>query len=80
MRFATSGYTKCAILFHNETNGGMRVTRKTQADRTSQRNDEDGDFRIPDTPENIAWAIMQGPPKKDWDYLKNGNAADDLDD
>ena len=25
---------------------------------------------IPDTPENIARAIMQGPPKKDWDYLK----------
>ena len=26
--------------------------------------------RIPDTPENIALACMQGPPKKDWDYLK----------
>ena len=26
--------------------------------------------RIPDSPENIARAIMQGPPKKDWDYLK----------
>ena len=25
---------------------------------------------IPDTPENIARAIMSGPPKKDWDYLK----------
>ena len=25
---------------------------------------------IPDTPENIAKACMQGPPKKDWDYLK----------
>ena len=25
---------------------------------------------IPDTPENIARAIMQGPPKKEWDYLK----------
>lgn len=25
---------------------------------------------IPDTPENIARAIMQGPPKKDWRYLK----------
>ena len=25
---------------------------------------------IPDTPLNIARAIMQGPPKKDWDYLK----------
>ena len=25
---------------------------------------------IPDTPENIAWAIMQGPPKAEWDYLK----------
>ena len=25
---------------------------------------------IPDTPENIARACMQGPPKKKWDYLK----------
>ena len=27
---------------------------------------------IPDTPENVARAIMAGPPKKDWDYLKGG--------
>ena len=25
---------------------------------------------IPDTPENIAKACMQGPPKKKWRYLK----------
>ena len=25
---------------------------------------------IPDTPENVALACMQGPPKKDWDYMK----------
>lgn len=25
---------------------------------------------IPDTPENIARACMQGPPKKKWDFLK----------
>ena len=25
---------------------------------------------IPDTPESVARAIMVGPPKKDWDYLK----------
>ena len=25
---------------------------------------------IPDTPENIAKAIMQGPPAKEWDFLK----------
>ena len=25
---------------------------------------------IPDTPENIAKAIMRGPPAKEWDYLK----------
>ena len=25
---------------------------------------------IPDTPENVARAIMRGPPKKEWDYLK----------
>jgi hypothetical protein len=26
---------------------------------------------IPDTPENVARAIMQGPPKKEWRYLKD---------
>jgi len=25
---------------------------------------------IPDTPENVARAIMKKPPKKEWDYLK----------
>ena len=25
---------------------------------------------ISDTMENVARAAMQGPPKKDWDYLK----------
>ena len=25
---------------------------------------------IPDTPENVARAIMKGPPKKEWDFLK----------
>ena len=25
---------------------------------------------IPDTPENVARAIMRGPPKKVWRYLK----------
>lgn len=30
---------------------------------------------IPDTPENIARACMQGPPKKDWDFLKPGSGA-----
>ncbi len=29
---------------------------------------------IPDTPENIARAIMQGPPKKVWKYLKKQDA------
>ena len=24
---------------------------------------------IPDTPERIAWAIMQTPPKAEWDYV-----------
>ena len=31
--------------------------------------------RIPDTPENIARAIMRGPPKKEWDYLKAAKAG-----
>ena len=30
---------------------------------------------IPDTPENIARAILTSPPKKDWDYLKPGSGA-----
>ena len=30
---------------------------------------------IPDTPENIARAIMRGPPKKKWDYLKAAKAG-----
>ena len=36
---------------------------------------------IPDTPENIARAIMRGPPKTDWDYLKRSKPpADEGDD
>ena len=30
---------------------------------------------IPDTPSNVARAIMQGPPMKHWDYLKPGSGA-----
>ena len=30
---------------------------------------------IPDTPENIARACMQGPPKKTWDFLKPNSPA-----
>ena len=28
--------------------------------------------QIPDTPENVAWAILTTPPKKDdeWEYMK----------
>ncbi len=26
---------------------------------------------IPDTPENVARAIMAGPPKREWNYLKD---------
>ena len=29
---------------------------------------------IPDTPENIARAIMQGPPKAEWDFEKEPDA------
>ena len=31
---------------------------------------------IPDTAENIARAIMRGPPKKDWDYMKAAKARE----
>ena len=34
--------------------------------------------QIPDTPENIAFACMQGPPKKDWDYLKPNSPANNI--
>ena len=30
---------------------------------------------IPDTPENIARACMEGPPKRRWDYLEPGSEA-----
>ena len=32
---------------------------------------------IPDTPENVARAIMRGPPKKRWNYLKQRRKTDD---
>ncbi len=34
---------------------------------------------IPDTAENIARAIMRGPPKKEWDYMKAAEAQDSTD-
>jgi len=30
---------------------------------------------IPDTPENIARAIMRGPPKKEWRYTTKSDSA-----
>ena len=30
---------------------------------------------IPDTPENIVRACMQGPPRRDWDFMKPGSGA-----
>ena len=35
---------------------------------------------IPDTAENIARAIMQGSPKKGWDYIKVAKARDSKED
>ncbi len=32
---------------------------------------------IPDTPENVARACMQGLPKKDWRYLKENKERKD---
>ncbi len=31
---------------------------------------------IPDTPENIARSIMQGPPKEEWDFEKAREAEE----
>lgn len=31
---------------------------------------------IPDSPENIARAIMAGPPKAEWDYLRREGEAE----
>ena len=30
---------------------------------------------IPDTPENVVRAISQGPPKRDWEFMKPGGAG-----
>ena len=35
---------------------------------------------VPDTAENIARAIMRGPPKKNWDYMKAAKAQESNDD
>ena len=32
---------------------------------------------IPDSPQNIARAIMRGPPKKEWRYLKGDSTNRD---
>ena len=34
---------------------------------------------IPDTSENIARAIMQGPPKKEWNYMEVAKTRDSKD-
>ena len=34
---------------------------------------------IPDTPEAIALACIQGPPKAEWDYLKGKKSAREAD-
>ncbi len=34
---------------------------------------------IPDMPENIALAIMQGPPKENWQYLEEYRKASEGD-
>ena len=36
---------------------------------------------IPDTPENVARALLSAPPKKpaEWDYLRKSGKADDKD-
>lgn len=41
-------------------------SRKPRQSKYDEVNDPA--FKIPDTPENIAKAILQKPPKK-WDYL-----------
>ena len=36
---------------------------------------------IPDTPENVVWALLNTPPKKpaEWDYLRKRGQTDDKD-
>ncbi len=34
---------------------------------------------IPDTAENIARALMRGPPKKKWDYMKAAKTRESKD-
>ncbi len=50
----------------------MMKTKKKSARNKSGRPAKPMPELIPDTPENIAKACMQGPPKKDWDYLSDG--------
>jgi len=45
----------------------MTMTKKRKRGRPVTRKMPE---RIPDAPENIALAIMQGPPKDEWRYLK----------
>ena len=35
---------------------------------------------IPDTPEGVAWAITQEPPKREWRYLERFQEPDGEDD
>ena len=47
------------------TNEGTKQTLERSVGRPSKPMPD----RMPDTPENIAKAIMSGPPKKNWRYL-----------
>jgi len=44
----------------------LKTTTKPQPGRPPKPMPEP----IPDTPKNVARAIMHGPPKKEWDHLK----------
>lgn len=50
-------------------NNGAKLTGK-EANKRAQRIIPP----IPDTPENVARAIMQGPPKGKWEFLKKTGA------
>ncbi len=48
------------------------TSRKPRQSKYDEVNDPA--FKIPDTPENIAKAILQTPPKK-WDYLSKSSKS-----
>ena len=64
--------------------GSFIVSSSTPSERTSNRRRRSRDKRVGTiwdpinlSPEEIARACMQGPPKKEWDFLKKETPPED---